>query len=115
VRDWLRVNMATTIDGAAWGADGLTGSINNTVDKRVFHLLRRCRCDHRRRGHRTAGDLRPSEEPLVVLSNSGRAPAIPGSLLVVPATTGLSGEGVQVLGSDTVDLTKLRHALAAFG
>jgi riboflavin biosynthesis pyrimidine reductase len=39
-RPWLRVNMVSTVDGAAQGPDGLTGTINNAVDKSVFHLLR---------------------------------------------------------------------------
>lgn len=37
---WLRVNMVTTLDGAATGADGVTGSINSPADKIVFDLLR---------------------------------------------------------------------------
>jgi riboflavin biosynthesis pyrimidine reductase len=37
---WLRVNMVTTVDGAAQGPDGLTGTINNAADQGVFHRLR---------------------------------------------------------------------------
>lgn len=37
---WLRANMVSTLDGAATGADGKTGSINNEADHRVFTLLR---------------------------------------------------------------------------
>ncbi len=37
---WLRVNMVSTLDGAATGADGLTGSINTEADHVVFRLLR---------------------------------------------------------------------------
>ena len=50
---WLRVNMVSTLDGAATGADGLTGSINTSADHVVFELLRaisdvlRHRCGHR--------------------------------------------------------------------
>jgi riboflavin biosynthesis pyrimidine reductase len=39
-RPWLRVNMVSTVDGAAQGEDGLTGTINNAVDQNVFDLLR---------------------------------------------------------------------------
>jgi riboflavin biosynthesis pyrimidine reductase len=39
-RPWLRVNMVSTVDGAAQGPDGRSGTINNDVDKRVFDLLR---------------------------------------------------------------------------
>lgn len=37
---WLRANMVCTLDGAATGADGKTGSINNAADHQVFTLLR---------------------------------------------------------------------------
>ena len=37
---WLRANMVTTLDGAASGADGRTGSINTEADRQVFQLLR---------------------------------------------------------------------------
>jgi riboflavin biosynthesis pyrimidine reductase len=37
---WLRVNMVATVDGAAQGPDGLSGSINNETDHEVFRLLR---------------------------------------------------------------------------
>ena len=37
---WLRVNMVSTLDGAANGASGKSGSINNDADKQVFHALR---------------------------------------------------------------------------
>lgn len=37
---WLRANMVATLDGAATGADGRSGSINGPADGRVFHLLR---------------------------------------------------------------------------
>jgi riboflavin biosynthesis pyrimidine reductase len=38
---WLRVNMVNTVDGAAQGPDGRSGTINNEVDMRVFQELRR--------------------------------------------------------------------------
>lgn len=39
-RKWLRANMVSTLDGAASGADGRTGSINTEADRQVFQLLR---------------------------------------------------------------------------
>ncbi len=36
----LRVNMVATVDGAAWGPDHLSGSINDDADFRVFRVLR---------------------------------------------------------------------------
>lgn len=37
---WVRANMIATIDGAATGADGRSGSINDAADHRVFDALR---------------------------------------------------------------------------
>ncbi|HEX5534402.1 MAG TPA: pyrimidine reductase family protein [Actinomycetales bacterium] len=37
---WVRANMVATLDGAAAGQDGRTGSINSPADHAVFHLLR---------------------------------------------------------------------------
>ncbi|MEO5745688.1 MAG: dihydrofolate reductase family protein [Terracoccus sp.] len=37
---WLRCNMVTSLDGAATGADGKSGSINNAADHVVFQVLR---------------------------------------------------------------------------
>jgi riboflavin biosynthesis pyrimidine reductase len=36
----LRVNMVSTVDGGAWGDDGVSGSINDAADWRVFRVLR---------------------------------------------------------------------------
>ena len=40
-RPWLRVNMISTVDGAATGPDGKSDGINNDPDHRVFAALRR--------------------------------------------------------------------------
>nr|WP_297423029.1 dihydrofolate reductase family protein [uncultured Actinotalea sp.] len=37
---WVRANMIATLDGAATGADGRSGSINGAADHRVFDVLR---------------------------------------------------------------------------
>lgn len=37
---WVRSTMVTTLDGAAAGADGLSGSVSNGVDRAVFAALR---------------------------------------------------------------------------
>ena len=37
---WLRVNMVSTVDGAATGESGDSKTINNDADKAVFDLLR---------------------------------------------------------------------------
>lgn len=38
---WVRAMMVTTLDGAAAGPDGLSGSISSSVDKDVFNAVRR--------------------------------------------------------------------------
>ena len=38
---WVRATMVTTLDGAAAGPDGLSGSISAEVDKAVFNAIRR--------------------------------------------------------------------------
>jgi riboflavin biosynthesis pyrimidine reductase len=37
---WVRVNMISTLDGGATGADGRSGSLNGDADLRVFRVLR---------------------------------------------------------------------------
>lgn len=89
-RAWVRSNMVGTLDGAAWGADGRSGSINTAADVDVFAMLRaradavlvgagtvraegygpvrvEPRWDFLRRG-------RPEQPTLVVVSASGRVP-----------------------------------------
>jgi riboflavin biosynthesis pyrimidine reductase len=40
-RRWIRAMMVTTLDGAAAGPDGLSGSISSAVDRAVFTTARR--------------------------------------------------------------------------
>lgn len=127
---WLRVNFVSTVDGAAQGADGLSTSINNAADKRVFDALRR-------RAHCLvvgAGTLRAEEYdvpslPLVVVSRSADVPptlrgAPEGRVLVatVAASAGLAAarqevgdDNVLVLGEERLDLAGLKRALAERG
>jgi len=127
---WLRVNMVTTLDGAATGATGRSGSINNDVDHRVFTTLRRL-ADAVVVGAGTARveGYRPLDRPLVVVTRSGALPPTlagtpPGSVLVatcrsagtVPALRDqLGADHVLVHGDDTVDLAGLRTALTERG
>lgn len=39
-RTWVRANMISTLDGAATGADGVSGAINGDADYRVFRVVR---------------------------------------------------------------------------
>ncbi|KRF35079.1 hypothetical protein ASG94_13185 [Nocardioides sp. Soil805] len=127
---WLRVNFVSTVDGAAQGGDGLSKSINNAADKRVFDALRR-NADCLVVG---AGTLRDEEYavpkiPLVVVSRSGEVPenlreAPDGRILMATTASadGLSAsrsllgdEQVLVLGDDEVDLVELKSRLAGRG
>ena len=72
---WLRLNFVATVDGAAEGGDGTSGSINNAADNRVFHLLREL-ADVVVVGAGTvrAEGYRPNAKPLVVVTRSGELP-----------------------------------------
>lgn len=127
---WLRMNFVTTVDGAATGSDGHSGSINNAVDKRVFRLLRRL-ADALVVGAGTlrSESYRPLDRPLVIVSRRGDVPdrlqgAEPGQVLMatwagsdgLPEARELLGkEHVLVLGEHEVDLTQLRPQLAERG
>jgi riboflavin biosynthesis pyrimidine reductase len=127
---WLRVNMVSTADGAATGAGGVTGSINNTVDKRVFHLLRRT-SDVIVVGSGTARaeGYGPAVAPLLLVSRSGDVPerlrGAPAGLVLLATTEDSPGlresrrllgeENVLVLGRSSVDLGALRGALVDRG
>jgi riboflavin biosynthesis pyrimidine reductase len=127
---WLRVNMISTVDGAATGPDGRSGGINNDADKRVFDTLRRL-CDAVVVGAGTARDegYRDVSKPLVLVSRRGRVPeqlraATRGSVLMATCAhaeyladtrTLLGDENVLVLGQHRVDLVLLKNALAERG
>lgn len=123
---WLRANMVSTLDGAATGPDGRTGSINNEADKAVFGLLRAladvvvvgagtARAEGYRHprpvpAHRAAlREGRPAAPVLVVVSRSA---TLPPQLLAAPT---VDGAGVVVLATcaaahrSAVDAA--RHAL----
>jgi riboflavin biosynthesis pyrimidine reductase len=127
---WLRVNMVSTLDGAATGESGRSGSINNAVDRRVFELLRGL-ADAVLVGAGTARveGYRPGALPTVVVSRRGEVPerlrsAEPGQVLMATCASSdrleetrdlLGAEHVLVLGSHRVDLARLRAELAERG
>jgi riboflavin biosynthesis pyrimidine reductase len=127
---WLRVNMISTVDGAATGPDGRSGGINNAADKRVFDTLRRL-CDAVVVGAGTARDegYRDLTKPLVLVSRTGALPpqlrgAAPGSVLMATCAAAeqldqtralLGDEQLLVLGEHRVDLARLKQALADRG
>ena len=127
---WLRVNMVSTVDGAATGEEGTSKSINNEADKEVFDLLRSL-ADVLVVGAgtiRTEGYDVPSM-PLVVVSRSAEIPetlreAPAGRILMATCSTApnlaaaqdqLGNDNVLVLGVRRVDLAALKARLAERG
>ena len=127
---WLRVNMVSTVDGAATGEDGTSRSINTGADKVVFDLLREL-CDAVVVG---AGTVRiegyaVGRKPLVVVSRTGSVPetqraADRGKVLMATVASApyldearsiLGNENVLVLGSHRVDLARLKDELVLRG
>ena len=127
---WLRVNMVSTLDGAANGESGKSGSINNEADKTVFHALR-AQCDAVLVGAGTARteNYREAAVPLVLVSRSGQVPeqlrgAAPGKVLVATCASSpgleaarslLGSENVLVAGDEQVDLVAVKAALVERG
>lgn len=127
---WLRVNMVSTVDGAATGDDGRSGSINNPADKRVFDLLRGL-ADAVLVGAGTARieGYRPADKPTVVVTRSGRLPdtlldAECGRVLVATCHSAegldtcrdrIGSDNVIVAGGHRVDLAAVKTRLAERG
>jgi riboflavin biosynthesis pyrimidine reductase len=127
---WLRVNMVSTLDGAATGESGRSGSINNTADQRVFHALRD-QCDAILVGAGTARAerYRVAAVPIVVVSHRCLVPerlrnAPPGKVLLATcadsigldeARETLGAEHVIVTGESQVDLPAMKAALVERG
>jgi riboflavin biosynthesis pyrimidine reductase len=137
---WLRANFVSTLDGAATGAGGRSGSINTEADGVVFRLLRRLSDvvvvgagTIRAEGYTRLGADDGGPLPLAVVSNSARVPQAllapaPGRGDVVLVThraapadavdaarRALGDDGVLVCGDDAVDLPELRRQLADRG
>lgn len=139
--DWVRANTVSTLDGAATGEDGLSGSIHTPPDTRAF-AVQRSQCDAVLVGARTAvaeGYERVEENgrgvaPLLVVASRtcevppgvlGSRPGRGGVVLVTCAAAdgaalarareALGEENVWVLGEDTVDLAATRNRLTRAG
>jgi len=132
----LRMNFVATLDGAANGSDGRSGSINNPADKLVYNLNRElsqvvlvgAQTAHVE-GFRPAVD---GEPPVVAVTRSGLIPrewrtspdaAGGGAILVTCADAAtltdardlLGEEHVWVLGDHEVDLAAMKARLVAAG
>lgn len=109
----LRTNFATTLDGSATGADGVSGSINTDADHRGFAAMRRA-ADVLLVGAGTARaeGYRDDGPPMVVVSRRGELPELlAGSDRVVLATCASSGhddgDSTWVCGDEDVDLAEI--------
>jgi len=126
---WLRLNFVATVDGAAEGSDGKSGSINNEADNRVFHMLRAL-ADVVVVGAGTvrAEGYRPNPKPLVVVTRSGELPPslLEGDTRHLYLATGAQapgltqarevlGDRVLVLGEEAPDPVALRRGLEEAG
>lgn len=127
---WVRANMVSSIDGAATGSDGRSGTVNNAVDVDVFHILREL-ADVVLVGVGTAEAERYAEidMPTVVVSGRGRIPetlrgCTPGAvrLATVASAPGLAaaqaeiGEAnVYIAGTHELDAATLIHQLQQDG
>jgi riboflavin biosynthesis pyrimidine reductase len=127
---WLRVNMVSTLDGAANGESGKSGSINNDADMQVFHALR-SQADAIVVGAGTARTerYRVADVPVVVVSHRGLVPeqlqdAEPGKVLLVTSADSLGldecrgtlgHDQVIVAGESHVDLAAMKAALVERG
>ncbi|HCE60231.1 MAG TPA: hypothetical protein DER11_02170 [Janibacter terrae] len=120
--DLLRLNFVTTLDGAATGGDGLSGTINSAPDHRGFAAMRRA-ADVLLIGAGTvrAEEYGPARVPMVVVSRSAQLPeTVRGSQGVVLATSSSCGATesgtVWLCGEDTVDpATVVERARSSFG
>lgn len=118
----VRLNFVATLDGAANGSDGLSGTINSAADHRGFTAMRRA-ADVLLVG---AGTVRaeaygPARTPMVVVSRRDTLPdSVRGKDSVVLATTRSSGAAESgqtwLCGDETVDLAVVvARAREAFG
>ncbi|WP_454044038.1 dihydrofolate reductase family protein [Cellulosimicrobium sp. Marseille-Q8652] len=135
----VRANMVTSIDGAAWGPDQRSGSINDEADWRVFRVLRALADvvlvgagTARAEGYTALGrprglaHLHGSPLELALVSRTGRVPErlaaadrppflLTGAVGAATARSVLPDDRVVVVGEDEVDLGAGLRALADRG
>lgn len=140
---WIRTNFVSTLDGAAYAADGLSGSLGGPADTRVFALLRSL-ADVIIVGAGTAraegyGPVKPGDvdadlrrrlglkpiPPIAVVSRSLNIPAAltaPGQIVITTedaptARVDALREQVEVIaaGEGEIDWAEVKNRLAAHG
>ena len=88
-RPWIRSNFVATIDGAAHGSDGVSGTLGGDADKQVFDVLRSL-ADVVLVGAGTARDegYGPADVPIALVSRSLDVPdrlVAPGTVVITSA------------------------------
>ena len=105
-RPWLRTNFVSTVDGAAYDADGRTSSLGGQADSDVFALLRRL-ADVIVVGAGTARieGYGPSSTPLALVSRRLDIPEkLIGAGLIVITTTDAPADRVEALQGGGVEI-----------
>ena len=121
-RAWVRAMMVATLDGAAAGSDGLSGSISGEADGAVFVAVRRF-ADAVLVGGGTLkaeeyGPLRSTEQDVAARRDAGQAEApviavVSGSLKLPLGDDGFTGSAVRPLVFTTADPDPERLAAVA--
>jgi riboflavin biosynthesis pyrimidine reductase len=88
-RPWVRSNFVATLDGAAHGADGVSGALGGDADQQVFGVLRSL-ADVVLVGAGTARDegYGPAEVPIALVTRSLDVPEdllVPGTVVITTA------------------------------
>lgn len=88
-RPWVRTNFVATVDGAAHGTDGVSGTLGGEADKKVFGVLRSL-ADVVLVGAGTARDegYGPADVPIALVTRSLDVPdalRVPGTVVVTTA------------------------------
>ncbi|KQX75598.1 dihydrofolate reductase family protein [Aeromicrobium sp. Root472D3] len=101
-RPWVRTNFVATVDGAAHGADGVSGTLGGEADKRVFGVLRSL-ADVVLVGAGTARDegYGPADVPIALVTRSLDVPdalRVPGTVVVT--TVDAPRDRLDALGDD---------------
>lgn len=125
-RPWVRTNFVATVDGAAHGADGVSGTLGGDADERVFGVLRSL-ADVVLVGAGTARDegYGPADVPIALVTRSLDVPGalrVPGTVVVTTADAPRDRldalrQDVEViaLGTGEIDWSGVLDAFAARG
>ncbi len=123
-RPWVRTNFVATVDGAAHGADGVSGTLGGDADERVFGVLRSL-ADVVLVGAGTARDegYGPADVPIALVTRSLDVPdalRVPGTVVVTTADAPRDrldalGPDVEIiaLGTGDIDWPGVMDAFAA--